>query len=192
MDLVYEEPGHLDPEFCNDIIWKFDRDPRKQPGVSAGRLEPTPDVKDSLDLVITRHADWEHVYSVLFLKLREGLEKYRKFFHELTGLNNIIIFDDSVCRNIDDCVFQVQKSGHFQWHEDFAIDLKTNKYRVLTYMWYLNTTDNDGATNFCFKKIKPETGKFVMFPASWTAIHKGELSKFKYIVTGWLWADIPK
>jgi hypothetical protein len=41
-------------------------------------------------------------------------------------------------------------------------------------------------------KIKPEKGKLLLFPSTWTFMHKGNtpISSNKYIVTGWLYADI--
>ena len=37
-------------------------------------------------------------------------------------------------------------------------------------------------------KIKPETGKTLIWPAEWTHAHAGEILKFetKYIITGWM------
>ena len=37
-------------------------------------------------------------------------------------------------------------------------------------------------------KIKPETGKTIIWPAEWTHAHTGEILKSgkKYIITGWM------
>ena len=41
------------------------------------------------------------------------------------------------------------------------------------------------------KTIKPEAGKLLLFPASWTFPHCGQMpiSHDKYIITGWLCED---
>jgi hypothetical protein len=40
-------------------------------------------------------------------------------------------------------------------------------------------------------KIKPETGKLLLFPSSWTFPHRGvmPISDNKYIITGWLYVN---
>ena len=55
---------------------------------------------------------------------------------------------------------------------------------------YLNEVEDGGHTSFNHYgvKIKPETGKTLIWPAEWTHVHAGELLKSgtKYIVTGWM------
>ena len=57
-------------------------------------------------------------------------------------------------------------------------------------MTYLNDVENDGETEFLHYglKIKPESGKTIIWPAEWTHAHAGEILKVetKYIITGWL------
>ena len=56
-------------------------------------------------------------------------------------------------------------------------------------MVYMNDVDEGGETEFLYqqKKIKPKTGRVVIFPASFTHQHRGNppMSN-KYIITGWL------
>ena len=63
------------------------------------------------------------------------------------------------------------------------------KDRKLVYMLYLNDVD-DGGTEFKYQKISLEAkkGNLVIWPAEFTHIHKGIISKTKekYIATGWL------
>jgi hypothetical protein len=59
--------------------------------------------------------------------------------------------------------------------------------RIFTFMWYLNKPDEGGDTDFVFRRVKPEPGKLVVFPAAWTYPHRGCPAKNKYVVTGWLW-----
>jgi len=79
--------------------------------------------------------------------------------------------------------------GYHQWHyESGAFDMKN---RELVWMIYLNDLDDDagGETEFLYQKrrIKPEKGTLVIFPAGLTHVHKGNtvLSGTKYILTGW-------
>ena len=62
--------------------------------------------------------------------------------------------------------------------------------RKLTFLWYINDVEEGGETEFFGNhKIKPEAGKLILFPASWTFPHCGKMpiSDDKYIITGWLW-----
>ena len=68
-------------------------------------------------------------------------------------------------------------------------------HRLFAWMTYLKDVDDGGQTNFSHYgiKIKPETGKTLIWPAEWTHAHTGEVLKSgkKYIVTGWIHFPIP-
>jgi len=59
----------------------------------------------------------------------------------------------------------------------------------------LNDVDDGGETNFKHYgiKIKPETGKTLIWPAEWTHAHTGEILKSgkKYMITGWMHFPAP-
>ena len=85
---------------------------------------------------------------------------------------------------------QIQKYtkdvGIFETHTDCECeDGKT--YRVITFIWYLNDVVEGGETYFLKGKVIPKKGKLVLFPATWTYLHKGNMpiSSDKYIITGW-------
>ena len=63
-------------------------------------------------------------------------------------------------------------------------------HRLFAWMIYLNDVEDGGTTNFTYYdlKIKPETGKTLIWPAEWTHAHSGEIlnSGVKYIITGWM------
>jgi len=79
--------------------------------------------------------------------------------------------------------------GYHVWHYESAhFDVK---HRELVWMIYLNDLPEDGGgeTEFLYQKrrIAPQKGTVVMFPAGMTHVHKGNtvLSGTKYILTGW-------
>ena len=63
-------------------------------------------------------------------------------------------------------------------------------HRIFAWMTYLNDVDDGGTTDFDYYKvkIKPETGKTLIWPAEWTHAHRGSVLNGgeKYIITGWL------
>ena len=78
--------------------------------------------------------------------------------------------------------------GYHVWHSDGG-DIFTNR-RIIVMNLYLNTVEEGGETEFLYqhKRISPEKGMMVLFPAVWTHTHRGNppLSGDKYIVTTWL------
>ncbi|HYT44253.1 MAG TPA: 2OG-Fe(II) oxygenase [Methylomirabilota bacterium] len=74
------------------------------------------------------------------------------------------------------------------WH--FESDAYRHCSRILVYMIYLNDVEEGGETEFLYlkKRIKPESGKVLIWPAGYTHTHRGNppLSSTKYIITGWV------
>ncbi len=78
--------------------------------------------------------------------------------------------------------------GYHLWHCEHGIGATS---RVFVWMVYCNTVPEGGETEFLFqrKRIKPEEGKLLVWPAYFTHTHRGGLvlgEKPKYIITGWL------
>jgi len=193
MEFVYEIPNNLSDEMCEKMIEKFEKDDRKSPGVVGSDRKVRP-VKTSLDLHVPQHDDWKDIDTYLHKQLGEGIEKYRNHVKERVG--------DMLVELIDGCHdsgYQIQKSvpGNFYaWHDDSL--LTNGGGRFITFLWYLTSHDpikegggtaihqsaGDGG-----KIIKPERGKLLLFPATWTYLHMGLPLVYgdpKYICTGWL------
>lgn len=77
--------------------------------------------------------------------------------------------------------------GYHVWH--FESDSRGNANRILTWILYLNEVEG-GETEFLYlsKRIKPEVGTLLLFPAAFTHAHRGNppLDAKKYIATGWI------
>lgn len=176
-----ELDGHLDPDFCNQIIDKFEKDNHKSPGKTGGGYRP--DIKDSIDLFINRYQEWDDTVEKLKLYIKDGIEKYTEWLKVI--LPHIPYDSESLeCFN-----FQIQKSGKYEWHSDWGFD-KFGK-RIITFIWYLNTKDEGGETDLVYKKVKPRIGKLLMFPATWDYVHRGCPTENKYIITGWFYDSTP-
>ena len=77
--------------------------------------------------------------------------------------------------------------GKYTYHNDFHIT--DNKPRIITFLFYLNDVNIGGETEFMsVNKIQPEQGSILLFPATWTYHHRGNvpISNSKYILTGWM------
>ena len=93
---------------------------------------------------------------------------------------------------VDIPTFNIQKynpGDHFS-HIHTERSSLNSLHRVFAWMTYLNDVEDGGHTNFTHYKlkIKPETGKTLIWPAEWTHAHCGEILKsgLKYIITGWM------
>lgn len=179
MDLVHETRNNLPPALCSQIIQRFESDERKAPGSTAGGFNP--EMKNSLDLMISNLVEWEDIVRILDDRLKRNMIIYQEFLYSKlpNGYNILDTWHSS---------YQIQKSGHYRWHHDAKIEY--GRERILTFIWYLNTVEAGGETGFMFKNVKPETGKFVFFPSTWDYVHCGFDATDKYIITGWMWRPL--
>jgi hypothetical protein len=178
MDLVMVEDNVFDSIFCEEIITRFENDNRKQPGATYNGVDVT--LKNSEDLVISRLLEWEDICTQIDNILPKFIKKYGDFI--TSKFPQPDSFEDTWHVG-----YQIQKSGHFVWHHDAAVE--NNKVRILTFIFYLNTVEG-GETDFHYKQVNPIQGRGIMFPASWEYIHCGRPANGKYILTGWLCRNI--
>ena len=182
---IYE--NSLSSQFCNHCIWKFERDERKEQGLIGGG-EVRTDIKDSIDLSLSSWPDWQKEDKVFYNTLKQYTEEHTKKY-PLPSQNFESYFDTG---------YQIQRTNPesvgYTWHHDFVVtreDTGAVAVRVLTYIWYLNTIDHGGYTEFANgESVKPETGKLLLFPADWSHVHRGipPRDKDKYICTGWIYS----
>ena len=91
----------------------------------------------------------------------------------------------------DVCNIQRYKPGksYSREHDENSSGLVSESFRMLAWMFYLNTVENGGGT--CFPqqdlKVKAREGDLYIWPAGWTHSHYGLYSEVseKYIITGW-------
>ena len=94
--------------------------------------------------------------------------------------------------NLDIPSFNIQKyeiGGHFNMMHCERSNIQS-MHRIFAWMTYLNNVEDGGETYFEHfdLRIKPSTGKTLIWPAEWTHAHRGEILNKgnKYIVTGWM------
>lgn len=198
----YINHNSISKELCKTIRDMFDSDENKYEGITHGGLNKN--VKDTQDLVIpntpnkTGFDKWAKIHKFLEKELAKNTKEYVKFLDDLVIKNHEKENTNSEYRTFGNVLsnesFMIQRytkqKGRYIYHDDFRSDYDNKKYRVITYLWYLNTVEEGGETEFWgTHTIKPETGKLLLFPASWTFPHRGKmpLSHDKYIITGWLY-----
>jgi len=138
------------------------------------------DYKDSIDVRFYNHSTNETILN-FFKILSECVVKYLTEFDikfpVVTDTTNLIQY--------------YPKNGGFKifHHENGSF---ITSHRRLVYMLYLNTVKN-GGTEFKYQNTILEAikGNLVIWPAEFTHLHKGVISKNeeKYIATGWFIID---
>ena len=82
--------------------------------------------------------------------------------------------------------------GFKLWHYENSCANERTVTRQLVFMTFLNDVPG-GGTEFYFqnKTIEAKKGKTLIWPAGFTHVHKGQISKkhVKYIITGWIHGD---
>ena len=173
----------LDPKTCEDIIQKFRHDDRKAPGITTSG-QVMLELKKSMDLAISDLDEWEHIDRTIFQSLADNLEEYSKRITEIIGKP---LWSDQV-KDSGYNVKRYRPDDYYNWH----IDCQTYQggwTRTIACIWYLNEVEEGGETEFAFgHKITPETGKLILFPATWNFPHRGlsPIKGNKYIITSFV------
>lgn len=190
MNFVKTFSNSLGESMCKHIISIFDKNQELQfPGVTLGGInEHEKKTRDVISISLQTNPEWMLLEPLLRKELNVKLERY---FYELNDTK----FVSNPPSNMSDRGFQIQKynanDGFYRFHHDSFIE--NEKHRVLTFLWYLNNVTEGGETEFYEgTKVIPETGKLLIFPSTWTYVHRGNMpiSNDKYIMTGWIYSNI--
>ena len=189
---IFEIDDALPRDFCEDVISRFECDERKKIGETVAGVNEK--IKKSTDLPISMpelREDWQDVIDEVGKCVNEVLVQYKEHV-DAEGLDRGL----SIHKTINGATIglpQIQKTerdGFYTWHHDSHLN------RVFTYILYLNDVEEGigGTTEFlCGKTIQPKAGKLVIFPATFTYIHRGTKLKegTKYIMTNFIYQGLP-
>ena len=171
-------------DLCTEIINFFEenRDLQRD-GVTGSGKNLT--IKKTTDIVVNANDLKNIKFKCLNKYINELYKNFRDYQNQWPFLKSLI-------KEVHIGKFNIQKyspGGHFaKIHTERSSIVSS--HRLFAWMTYLNNVEDGGATNFSHYdiKIKPETGKTLIWPAEWTHAHNGEIlnSGVKYIVTGWM------
>jgi hypothetical protein len=177
---IFEQPAALPPAFCDEVIARFEANPRQQYAGRVGQLrEQDASVKKTTDLVVSNKEDWKDVDQMLFRSLGSAMLELREAFPYFKG-------------PFKDIGYQVQRyrpGEYYHWHIDGGSHELSQ--RQLVALWYLNDVPGPGGeTDFLFQQVsvRPRRGSLILFPPFWTHEHRAaELREgLKYIATTWV------
>tara|TARA_B100001287_G_C22645298_1_gene512351 strand:- start:911 stop:1492 length:582 start_codon:yes stop_codon:yes gene_type:complete len=188
-DLIYTIENSLSKVFCKHVINKFEAEPNKQPGrVSGNAPRVDKSVKDTTDFGVTTSSNWIEEDKIFYDALQKGLKEYN---NHLLNIHKKLMPDNNY--KMQDTGYKIQKyepNGYYNWHNDWCMTKQGS--RVFVFMWYLNTLkiEHEGYTEFLDgTKLQPTCGNLILFPATWTYVHRGYKPKIsKYLCNGWIYA----
>lgn len=144
------------------------------------------DLQNRRDTVLALNAHNFDAYFKIFMPFAEKFweycyKPYAEKFYELNTFDIHKIYIWNIQRT-------VKGEGYHEWHcEQGSRDVSN---RILVFQIYLNDVIEGGETEFLYqhKRIKPEVGKVIVYPANFTHTHRGNppLSNTKYMITGWI------
>jgi hypothetical protein len=189
---IVELPNFIPPKLCEQIINRFESDDKKTVGFMRYHMGDdtiTERLKYNEELNISAYENWKDISSDLRIFMEQAILEYFKHikdnfnydqkYHTLDRILSLI--------NIEHDMYLVQKikrGDYFPWHIDGVIGTKFF-VQIIIYLNTLNIEDG-GRTEFSNgRSIKPEIGKVLIFPCSWTFPHRGTKVKcdYKYICT---------
>lgn len=196
MEHIHRVYDLVSKEFCNDVIDLFEKSSFKQKGASYieknGVVTKTNENNSKVSTDISIYADfpkdaeevgesmWGEVVNYINYKLEKGVDSYMDAHPILERVQKFDIEAYNIQRYLPG-------EGFYNWHCENS-GYKFGSNRIFAWMIYLNDLE-DGGTEFQAQKHteKAEAGKFLIWPAGWTHVHRGEVSqtKTKYIITGW-------
>ena len=184
MNFIEGYVNALTSEECAKIISYMNEDGRLSPGrckePNTGKDIVLKEYKDSSDVRMDLREENE-INKIILPSLKKCISLYTKKYPQM---NNIDYWELDYYYNLQKYnPGQCFASSHC---ENTSIE---TSYRVLAWMYYLNTVKDGGGTQFDNYEIavKAVEGRCLIWPAYWTHFHHGIVSKTetKYIATGW-------
>ena len=191
-ELIWVKEQSLSEDFCNQIIDKFETDPYKKAGeVDQNNPRVDKNLKITIDTTITHRIAWREEDEVLYKALGKALYEYEIHLQKTSkGKWNLHPSDGYQVKDTGYMVQKYEPNGFYNWHHDWCMNEGWS--RIYTYIWYINTIkeEDGGWTEFIDgTRIQPKVGSILLFPATWTYVHRGYPTKVpKYIVTGCIYA----
>lgn len=178
-DFVLELPNFVPASFCNHLIELFEENPRQYTGkiMVKGETLHIPELKSSTEICLCCDPISEKVFSYSKEFIENAVRLYLlQLKNEYDYDQKLHTFESVIHQNIDSSFIPtIQKQvrgGRYGWHFDGSLG---DSHFVLV-MVYLNTLEphEGGCTEIgSGRKIRPECGKVMICPASWTYPHCG-------------------
>ena len=182
---VYD--GYITKEECNKAINIFEAQDKLRKTVNRIRGEGAK-VSHKHDQQYFMVGENIEIWHTQLKSMLINFELAWKHYEEHTGITEAFSLPDLHYTSL-----KIQKTlpteGYHLWHVEHAKGFD-NECRAAVFSIYLNDVEEGGETEFLHfsKRVKPKTGRIVIWPASFPYLHRGNppLSGEKYLLTSWL------
>jgi len=188
---IYINRNSLSSDICKDIIEIYEKTQNKHRATTIGGLNE--DVLRAFQCPIQNITDdeWPTIHSFLLRELTNNLKTYVKILDSQIGDGNIYkhIQDNLIYNEFHINKYERKNEGKYNYHIDRYLTKEMDEERYITFIWYLNDVTEGGETEMKGNVIiKPEMGKLLLFPSTWTYPHcsRPTISNDKYVIVGWL------
>lgn len=129
-------------------------------------------------------------------KLNQAIDQYAQTFRNLYGdevvLKPMITHPGSQSRRQGLQLLHYVPDDFYKWHvdEDRCGDEEASK-RVISVVLYLRPATKGGGTEFIHKAYYPKAGEVLIFPSTWTYVHKAQpvIEGEKIVCVTWFEVD---
>jgi len=175
----------LSAKLCKNIIKRFEEDTNKvegSVGYGDGKLALNHKLKKCTELNLSLLESWKDIDTILFNEIGNKIKLLRNKYKGLTYLDKVNDQGYRIKRYVND------GTEFFDWHIDQNGMAQSERYFI--FMWYLNTVEEGGETEFRLQNIsvKPVEGRLITFPPYWTHEHRAlpPISGYKYVINSWI------
>lgn len=166
---------------CEEIIRRFEEDPRRIQSRSQRRVNP--DVRTGTMLLTGNLPEWNDVTTRVEAVFREQLALYVAKYESLK-----LMARPERSFLTTPLIERINPGQGYDYHIDAGPgDTYT---RILSSILYLRNVDEGGFTEFPYQSLRmvPRAGAMVIFPPFWTHLHRGAtpISNTKYNITNFL------
>jgi prolyl 4-hydroxylase len=188
---IYINKRSLSPELCKDIIEIYEKTQNKHRATTLGGINEN--ILNAMQCYIDNitDKDWPVIHEFLQKELTQNVLKYMKTLDDRIGDGNKYkhITDDIIYNDFHINKYECKNEGKYEYHIDRYLSKGMDQERHITFIWYLNDVTEGGETEMNGNIIiKPESGKLLLFPSTWTYPHcsRKTISNDKYVIVGWL------
>ena len=176
-----------DEKFCQSLIDGFNRADELGFALSRQQNNEGSRLKKDDTALFSQDARADRIFAKEY---RAFLDKFWTGVYDIYANEYTALVDGNDRHHV--LSVKIQKTevgqGYHVWHCEHSS--RETASRVLAFVLYLNDVDEGGETEFLYqhKRVKPKVGTVVVFPSSFTHVHRGNppLSGTKYILTGWV------
>jgi len=162
---------------CGILISCFDDSKDVLPGKTSGGYQP--EIKKCLEL----SCDFRNksiVTNIIRPTLCKYIDSYADKYVSLDVIHKWKYFPRYNFQK-----YEKESDGYKGWHTEHGPDGESRD-RIMAWMFYLNNAES-GTDFLHYQTLRAKMGRLVIWPASWTHLHRSHLNKgFKYIITGWI------